>query len=56
MIVDVRAMVELASRVATLYPGDIIASGTPAGVGPIARGDRVHIQIEKIGEMHLLVR
>jgi 2-keto-4-pentenoate hydratase/2-oxohepta-3-ene-1,7-dioic acid hydratase in catechol pathway len=56
LIVDIPAMIELASRVATLYPGDIIAAGTPAGVGPVKRGDRVRIAIEHVGEMTLDVR
>ena len=55
LIVDVPGMVEWCSNVATLYPGDIIASGTPAGVGPIRRGDRVRIAIERVGEMTLRV-
>jgi 2-keto-4-pentenoate hydratase/2-oxohepta-3-ene-1,7-dioic acid hydratase in catechol pathway len=55
MIVDIPAMIEMASAVTTLYPGDIIASGTPAGVGPIAAGDRVCIQIENVGSMLLTV-
>ena len=33
----------------TLNPGDIIATGTPAGVGPTSPGDRVDVQIEGIG-------
>jgi 2-keto-4-pentenoate hydratase/2-oxohepta-3-ene-1,7-dioic acid hydratase in catechol pathway len=37
----------------TLYPGDIIASGTPAGVGPIKPGDKVKIEFERIGSMTL---
>jgi 2-keto-4-pentenoate hydratase/2-oxohepta-3-ene-1,7-dioic acid hydratase in catechol pathway len=49
-------MIELASRVATLYPGDIIATGTPEGVGPVNRGDRVRIAIDHIGEMTLDVQ
>jgi 2-keto-4-pentenoate hydratase/2-oxohepta-3-ene-1,7-dioic acid hydratase in catechol pathway len=56
LIVDIPAMIELASRVATLYPGDIIATGTPEGVGPVKRGDRVRIAIEHVGEMTLDVR
>ena len=35
---------------------DIIATGTPAGVGPIKRGDRMRIAIERVGEMTLLVK
>jgi len=56
LIVDVPGMVEWCSKVATLYPGDIIAAGTPAGVGPIKRGDRVRIAIERVGEMTLAVK
>ena len=50
-IVDVPNMVSLASSVATLYPGDVIATGTPAGVGPIKAGDRITIEIERVGRM-----
>lgn len=56
LIVDIPGMIELASRVATLYPGDIIATGTPEGVGPVQRGDRLRIAIEQVGEMTLEVR
>jgi 2-keto-4-pentenoate hydratase/2-oxohepta-3-ene-1,7-dioic acid hydratase in catechol pathway len=33
----------------TLLPGDVILTGTPAGVGPIFPGDRVEVEIEGIG-------
>ena len=56
LIVDIPAMIEIASRVATLHPGDIIATGTPEGVGPVKRGDRVRIAVEHCGEMSLEVR
>jgi 2-keto-4-pentenoate hydratase/2-oxohepta-3-ene-1,7-dioic acid hydratase in catechol pathway len=55
LILDVPGMVAWCSNVATLYPGDIIAAGTPAGVGPIKRGDRVRIAIDRVGEMTLRV-
>ena len=51
LIVDVPGMVEMAASVMTLHPGDIIASGTPAGVGPIKPGDRVKIEFERVGSM-----
>jgi 2-keto-4-pentenoate hydratase/2-oxohepta-3-ene-1,7-dioic acid hydratase in catechol pathway len=35
----------------TLLPGDIISTGTPAGVGPMQPGDRVDVQIEGIGTL-----
>ena len=55
MIVNIPALIELISSVMTLNPGDVIASGTPEGVGPIAPGDRVRIGIESVGEMTLPV-
>jgi 2-keto-4-pentenoate hydratase/2-oxohepta-3-ene-1,7-dioic acid hydratase in catechol pathway len=45
----------MTSSVMTLQPGDIIATGTPAGVGPILPGDEVKVDIEKIGSMTLPV-
>lgn len=42
-------LVEFVSHVMTLYPGDIIATGTPPGVGPIHPGDLVEVEIEGIG-------
>lgn len=55
LIVTVPEMIELASSVVTLYPGDVIAMGTPEGIGPIRPGDEVTIRIERIGEMRLMV-
>jgi len=37
------------SRMMTLLPGDLILTGTPAGVGPLSPGDRVEVEIERIG-------
>lgn len=51
LIVDVPAMIEMASAVMTLYPGDVIATGTPAGVAPIVDGDRLEISIQSVGSM-----
>ncbi len=56
MIVGIAELIELVSSVLPLQPGDVIASGTPDGVGPIAPGDRVRIEIESIGSMTLEVR
>jgi 2-keto-4-pentenoate hydratase/2-oxohepta-3-ene-1,7-dioic acid hydratase in catechol pathway len=55
LIVDIPAMIEMASAVMTLYPGDIIASGTPQGVGPVADGDTLDIAIGGVGAMSLSV-
>ncbi|HTI67926.1 MAG TPA: fumarylacetoacetate hydrolase family protein [Caulobacteraceae bacterium] len=53
LVLDVPGMIEMASSVMTLFPGDIIAAGTPEGVGPIRPGDKVRITFEKIGTMDL---
>ena len=44
-------LVAFVSRVMALFPGDLIATGTPAGIGPLAPGDRVEITIEGIGTL-----
>jgi 2-keto-4-pentenoate hydratase/2-oxohepta-3-ene-1,7-dioic acid hydratase in catechol pathway len=49
MIFGVAELIAFISRHMTLEPGDIIATGTPSGVGPIAPGDIVEIEIEGIG-------
>jgi 2-keto-4-pentenoate hydratase/2-oxohepta-3-ene-1,7-dioic acid hydratase in catechol pathway len=51
LVLDIPGMIEMASAVMTLYPGDIIATGTPAGVGKVHAGDKVRIHIERVGEM-----
>jgi 2-keto-4-pentenoate hydratase/2-oxohepta-3-ene-1,7-dioic acid hydratase in catechol pathway len=53
LVLDIPGMIEMASSVMTLYPGDIIAAGTPAGVGPMRAGDKVKIEFERIGSMTL---
>lgn len=49
LIFSVARLIEVISRVMTLEPGDLISTGTPSGVGPIAPGDVVEIEIEQIG-------
>ena len=51
MIHDIGAIIEWISAVMTLLPGDLILTGTPAGVGPIEDGDTVSITIEGIGTL-----
>lgn len=55
MIVGVEELIEMVSSVLTLQPGDVIATGTPQGVGAMAPGDTVRIEIEKVGAMQLQV-
>ena len=56
MLHDIPALIEFMSAVMTLLPGDVILTGTPAGVGPIVAGDTVTVEIEGIGELSNPVR
>lgn len=55
LIVGVAELIEMISSVLTLRPGDVIATGTPEGVGPMEPGDVVRIEIEKVGSMSVKV-
>ena len=44
-------LVSFISRVMTLYPGDVISTGTPPGIGPMKKGDTIEIEIEGIGTL-----
>ncbi|OGH61037.1 MAG: hypothetical protein A3G34_17120 [Candidatus Lindowbacteria bacterium RIFCSPLOWO2_12_FULL_62_27] len=58
MIFDPPALLSYISQCFTLEPGDLVATGTPAGVGPLQPGDRFTVRVEGIGELsnpvHLL--
>jgi 2-keto-4-pentenoate hydratase/2-oxohepta-3-ene-1,7-dioic acid hydratase in catechol pathway len=49
LIHDITAIVTYVTAAFTLLPGDVILTGTPAGVGPIVEGDRVEVEIEGMG-------
>jgi 2-keto-4-pentenoate hydratase/2-oxohepta-3-ene-1,7-dioic acid hydratase in catechol pathway len=49
MLFAVPQIVAFVSSIMTLLPGDVLLTGTPAGTGPLADGDRVEIEIEGIG-------
>jgi 2-keto-4-pentenoate hydratase/2-oxohepta-3-ene-1,7-dioic acid hydratase in catechol pathway len=49
MVFSPAFLVAYISRMMTLLPGDLILTGTPAGVGPLAPGDRVEVEIENVG-------
>jgi 2-keto-4-pentenoate hydratase/2-oxohepta-3-ene-1,7-dioic acid hydratase in catechol pathway len=49
MVFSILALVSVVSHVMTLEPGDLIATGTPAGVGPLAPGDVVEVEIPGVG-------
>lgn len=55
LIWDVPKLVAYVSSVMTLEPGDVIATGTPAGVGPIQAGDTVELVLSGIGTLRTAV-
>jgi 2-keto-4-pentenoate hydratase/2-oxohepta-3-ene-1,7-dioic acid hydratase in catechol pathway len=50
-IFDVPYRVSFITRIMPLFPGDIIATGTPSGIGPMKPGDTIEIEIEGIGRL-----
>lgn len=56
MILSVAELIELASSMYTLHPGDVIFTGTPEGVSPIAPGDAIVATIARIGSMSVTAR
>ncbi|MHA1975175.1 MAG: fumarylacetoacetate hydrolase family protein [Candidatus Hodarchaeales archaeon] len=53
MIFNVQEIVSYCSTIVTLEPGDIIATGTPEGVGPLSKGDKLEAYIENIGTLRV---
>jgi 2-keto-4-pentenoate hydratase/2-oxohepta-3-ene-1,7-dioic acid hydratase in catechol pathway len=51
MVFDVPTLISYVSHVMTLLPGDVLLTGTPAGVSPLVAGDTVTVRIEGIGEL-----
>lgn len=51
LIFPIDRLIAFISSVMTLLPGDIISTGTPAGIGPLAPGDRVTIKVSGVGEL-----
>lgn len=56
MTMDISELIALASKFYTLYPGDVLMTGTPEGVGPVVPGDTIRASCSAIGEMTLTVR
>jgi len=56
LIFNVQELVSFISRVMTLNAGDVIGTGTPAGIGPVKPGDVMEVRIEKIGTLRNPVR
>jgi 2-keto-4-pentenoate hydratase/2-oxohepta-3-ene-1,7-dioic acid hydratase in catechol pathway len=55
LIWNVQKLIAYASHAYTLYPGDVIMTGTPEGVAPVVPGDTMHARIERIGQMKVAV-
>lgn len=55
LIFNVQKLVSFISKVMTLFPGDIITTGTPSGIGPLKHGDKVEVVIEKVGRLRNFV-
>jgi len=51
MVFGVKPLISFMSRIMTLLPGDVIATGTPSGIGPMQPGDVVEIRVENIGAL-----
>jgi len=51
MVFSIEQALVAMARCTTLRPGDLVAMGTPEGVGPIRDGDRMQVSIEKLGEL-----
>jgi 2-keto-4-pentenoate hydratase/2-oxohepta-3-ene-1,7-dioic acid hydratase in catechol pathway len=51
MILSVEQLISHISEVMTLEPGDVVLTGTPAGVGELKPGDRIEVEVEGIGTL-----
>ena len=56
MVFSVPALLSYISQIMTLVPGDLVATGTPEGVGPLCAGDRVEVEIPSVGLLSNPVR
>jgi 2-keto-4-pentenoate hydratase/2-oxohepta-3-ene-1,7-dioic acid hydratase in catechol pathway len=56
LVVSIPRAIEWLSRHLTLRPGDLVLMGTPAGVGPLADGDRVECSVSGIGKLVTHIR
>lgn len=51
LVFDIPTLISFISHIMTLMPGDVIATGTPAGIGPLREGDVVEIRVEGVGSL-----
>jgi 2-keto-4-pentenoate hydratase/2-oxohepta-3-ene-1,7-dioic acid hydratase in catechol pathway len=55
LVYDVQRLIEFGSAMYTLHPGDVIMTGTPAGVSPVKPGDRLHAYVQNVGEADIRI-
>jgi 2-keto-4-pentenoate hydratase/2-oxohepta-3-ene-1,7-dioic acid hydratase in catechol pathway len=55
LVYDVQRLIEFGSAMYTLNPGDIIMTGTPAGVSPVKPGDLLHAYVQGVGEADIRI-
>jgi 2-keto-4-pentenoate hydratase/2-oxohepta-3-ene-1,7-dioic acid hydratase in catechol pathway len=55
MVFDVSQLITFISSIMTLEPGDLLFTGTPAGIGPLRPGDVVDVKVDRLGTLHNLV-
>jgi len=55
LVYDVERLIEFGSSMYTLHPGDVIMTGTPAGVSPVKPGDTLHAYVEGVGEADIRI-
>ena len=55
LVYNVERLIEFGSAMYTLYPGDIIMTGTPAGVGPVKPGDSLRAYVQGVGEAEIRI-
>jgi 2-keto-4-pentenoate hydratase/2-oxohepta-3-ene-1,7-dioic acid hydratase in catechol pathway len=51
MVFDIPSLISFISKIMTLEPGDVIATGTPEGVGPLNAGDLVDVELAGLGRV-----
>ncbi len=51
MIFDIPFLITYISQIMTLFPGDLISTGTPSGISPMKSGDKIEVRIEEIGTL-----
>jgi 2-keto-4-pentenoate hydratase/2-oxohepta-3-ene-1,7-dioic acid hydratase in catechol pathway len=56
LVLDIPALIEMASSYYSLQPGDLLFTGTPEGVGPVVDGDVIEVEFKDIGRMNVDVR